>query len=269
MNGSVSNGGCNKCAVDSVEELLKSSRRPNFAYWHYSTPRTAFTALQARDLTINVLPDSYMVVKKLVAVSTGSFTVQMYDGSTGRLLQAFPVNNVNVFGTIQLPNLLIDPFVLPPSASLVLKVVDTSGGANTIQISLVGYRHYDLSRPPVFGNLGRPLKWFQYVINSTLGANGSATPSFKVDADADFLVRKVVANSTGIFMAQISDASSGDQWFDLQQSNANLFGTAQYPNILAKPRLVKANSSINFELTDLTGLSNVTQLVVEGAKVYR
>lgn len=271
MNGSVSKPNCNSCRPDSVEELLTNgSRRPNFAYWHYSTPRTAFTALQSQDLTVNMLPDSYMVIKKLVAVSSGSFTIQMYDGSTGRLLQAFPVNNVNVLGTIQLPNLLLDPIVLPPSSALVLKIVDTSNAANTIQVSLVGYRHYDLARPPVFGKLGRPMKWFQYVINSVVAASGLTTPSVKVDSDSDFLIRKVVATSTSASLtAMLSDASSGDQWFDLNQTQGNIFGTAQYPNILAKPKLIKANSTINAQLQDLSAAQNTVQLVFEGAKVYR
>jgi hypothetical protein len=261
-------GNCGGC--DPVAELMSGSRRPSFGYWHYSTPRTAFTALQSADLVVNVLPDSYFVAKKLVVTSTGSFTVQMYDGSTGKLLQAFPVNNVNVFGTIQLPNVLLDPIVLPPSSSIVFKVTDTSNAGNTIQISLVGYRHYDLSKPPMFGKLGKPFRWFQYVVNSTVAANGQTTPFIKVDADADFLVRKIISNQTSAsLLAMISDASSGDQWFDLQQVQPNVFGTAQYPNILAKPRLIKANSSINLQLNDLSGSENIVQVIFEGAKIGR
>jgi hypothetical protein len=237
--------------------------------WTYSTPRLVVANGASTTYTINLLPDSFMVVKQLVAVSTGTFTVQFYDSSTGLLLNSLVVNNANIFGTIQLPNILLNPMVLPPSGSLTIAIANTSGAQNTIQLGFIGYRSPEALGRPVFRIAGRPTQWFQYVVNSVVAASGTTTPFIKVDADSDFIVRKLVSTQTGIYTVMITDASSADQWFDNAQSNANAIGTAQYPNILAKPKLIRANSSINIQLTDLTAAQNTIQLVFEGVKVYK
>lgn len=264
---------CDTGRTDAATAAIKDAadgRRSNVKEFMYSTPRTAFTSGQQQNLSIPTYSDSFFVVTKLVAVSTGTFKARFFNGSTGRLLNDIYVNNVNLFGTIQLPNILRDPIVIPPSSNFVLDITDLSGGANTIQCSLVGYRWYDLSKYPLLGKAGARLDWYTYSATFTsLAANGQTNVITRIDADADFLVRKVVGNRTGAYTLQISDSAAADTWEDQLVSDANAVGTAQYPYLLSKPRLIGRNSTISTAVTDISGSTNTIQLIFEGAKIYR
>lgn len=244
-------------------------------YFQYSIPRTVLSGGApgtSQTLTVPIRADSYMVVTKMFAYSTGAFTVQMRNDADGRYYHspASLVQNGNIFGTLELPNKLLDPIVVPPNATLSFVLSDISGADNTVQIVLCGYRHYDFQNPPIPKKGGRQTSWFQLIFDRTLAAGeGPSQYLAKVDADADFLIRKLVATYTGEFTAKIADAGTSDYWSDQPQRNYNLFGTVQYPLVLPKPKLIKATGSLMYELTDLSGASNTVQLVAEGIKVYR
>lgn len=262
--------------IDDTEALVKmalegNTRRANVQAFSYAIAPTAYTANQNRQLTIPTFTDSYFVVKRLAAISTSTFTTRIYNGSTGRVYSDVRVNNANIWGTIQLPNVLLDPMVLPPNSNVLLDLTDSSGSTNTIQCVLVGYRWFDLSKPPVFGRRGVRLEWFQYsaVPDAAIAGNGKTIVQTRVDADSDFILRKLIATSTGTFQAQISDSGSKDVWMDQYIRNANLFGTTQYPNVLPKPRLIRRNSTIQTEIEDVSGSSNTVQIIYEGAKILR
>jgi hypothetical protein len=263
---------CQSCtAKDPAADVLTGKSKKQ--YFHYSTPITTLSASQATQISIPIFSDSYFVIKKLTAVSTGTFTTQILNGSTGRVLMNAPINNANLFGTVQLPNRLADPLVLPPSSNIVLSLTDTSASSNTIQITLNGYRDFNLQNPPIPTRGGALLSWYQNALNFSFAGNDTLNQILRIDADAAFLVRKIVGNgATGSpisYAVRISDSGGSEYWFDNEQADVNTVGTAQYPNLLARPRLVPANSSVNFELRDLTGSTNNVQIILEGAKVYR
>ncbi len=81
----------------------------------------------------------------LMANSTGAYTTQLTDGSSGRQYQNLPVNNVNQWGTAQNPFPLVAPTVLKMRDTLNYVLVDTSGGGNTIQLVLAGYQLFPLA----------------------------------------------------------------------------------------------------------------------------
>lgn len=268
MNGQKREKSDHGCMTCDLGALTGQGQSP-FSYFNYSVSRTAFTANQNQQLTIPFFPDSYFVIKKLIASSTSTFTTRIYNSSTGRVLSDTRVGNANLFGTVQLPNRLIDPIIVPPSSKLLLDMTDTSGSGNTIQPVLHGYRYFDMAKPPRFWGPGLALQWYMISAEITLSGNGQGIVQTQVDADADFLVRKLVGTQTGNYTIKISDSSSKDSWFDREQQNANAVGTAQYPAVLAKPKLVKANSAITTEFLDLSGSSNTIQVIFEGAKIYR
>ncbi len=74
----------------------------------------------------------------LVASSTGTFNFQFFDGSTGRAFMNMRINNVNLFGTAQLPFPMLPPYTFKRQGSIQLDVTDTSGNPNTIQIVFQG-----------------------------------------------------------------------------------------------------------------------------------
>ena len=80
----------------------------------------------------------------LIANSTGIFNTRLTDAS-GRTYQNAAVNNVNQWGTAQLPFPLVSPIVLSMRTALNYELNDDSGADNTIQLVLAGYELYPLS----------------------------------------------------------------------------------------------------------------------------
>ncbi len=83
----------------------------------------------------------------VVGSSTGAFTVQLQDTSTGRNLSNSPVNSANFMGTAQLPFPLVEPYLLARSTSVQANFADLSGAPNTIQLVLRGYKLFPQSAP--------------------------------------------------------------------------------------------------------------------------
>jgi len=244
-------------------------------YFQYSIPRTSLAAGApgtAQTIQVPIRTDSYFVVTHMFAYSSGIFTAQIRNDADGRYFHSpnSKLNNVNIFGTLLLPNRLKDPIILPPNGTVSLTLADmANNGTNVVQVVLCGYRHYDFANPPIPTKNGRRTGWFALVTDYVLAANEGPTQLFaKIDAEADFLIRKLVATSTGEFAARIADAATGDWWSDQPQRNNNLFGTAQYPLILPKPKLIKAKGSLQIEVTDLSTSQNTLQIIAEGIKVY-
>lgn len=263
---------CNVCSMkDAAATEIKSAGKL-MEYFHYSIPISAFAANQERQFTVPIYSDSYFVIKKLVADSTGDFQALLTNGATGRYFSnKIRVNKNNIFGTIQLPNRLADPIVMPPSSQMVLDLLDTSAAPNDIQVSMIGYRYFDSKNPPTPLKAGAVLSWFQYVVEFLFATSDTQQGTIRIDADSDFLVRKIVGTNTPgrPYTVTVSDSGSQNIWTDQEQHFNNIVGTAQYPNMLSRPRLVKRNNTINVEVRNITAGANTVQLVFEGAKVYR
>lgn len=259
---------CSTCGKDQVSEVLASGGQ-KAQYFHYSTPITAIGAGLTQNFSIPIYPDSYFVIKKLTSTQTAPFGVRLVNGATGRFFSNDRINNANVMGTIQLPNRLSDPVVVPPSSNLQVEITDLSGAPNTVQAALIGFRVFNLQNPPTPTKDGALLSWFQYAVPVALAGSDIQVATLRIEADSDFLVRKLVSTQDGAYTLKVSDSGSKDYWFDNEQTNGNVAGTAQYPNFLARPRLVVKNSTISVEVRDLSAGANNVQLVFEGAKIYR
>ena len=94
-----------------------------------------------------------------IASSTGTFRVRIQDGATGRDLITFnpqvtgstlapnTISNANYFGTAQLPNPLLQPYVFARSSSILVTLTDTSGSSNTIEVVFDGFDLYPAEAP--------------------------------------------------------------------------------------------------------------------------
>jgi hypothetical protein len=108
-----------------------------------------------------------------------------------------------------------------------------------------------------------------YVINATPTA---AVPNVRgaqsIDAIADFELCWLMATFQGQFTTELQD-SSGRAWQNLPVNNANQFGTAQRPFALLAPIVIKAQSALNWSITDTSGVSpNAVQLGLSGFDLY-
>jgi len=228
----------------------------------------------AAQKSLNTHSDSYMVVTKLIAASAGTFKTQIQDTGSGIILMDGSIDRDSLYGVAQRPNYMKDPLILPPSSTTIFNLINGIAGANAFEIVMEGYKHYDLKNPPT--PYGKPpirpftgtIKWFQYSANLSLLALATGTVQTRIQNDANFVIRKYLATSTGNFKARMSDTGSQKDWMDGPVQKDNIFGTAQYPAVLSKPRTLRRNSTIQYEITDLSGAANVIQIVFEGAKVY-
>lgn len=229
-------------------------------------------------LSIQIEPDAYFVVQKLIANSTGIFGTQIQDTGSSQILMDASVQNANLWGTAQQPNVLIDPLIFSPSSLVNFNLTNLIAGANTVQLVVEGYKHYDLKNPPFIraGNIARSmtgrLSWFQYTVTpaAAIAANGTPTFTIPIQADSAFLVRKLVSVQTSALLSvRISDSSSNTAWQRNFINQPNLFGTVNFPNILRKPRLLAPNTVVNVEVRELSAAPNTVQLVFEGVKQYR
>lgn len=114
--------------------------------------------------------------------------------------------------------------------------------------------------------------WYGYR-NTTAGGNAIAASStgsnsIKITAEAAFLATDLRVVSTGAFRIFARIDSSDRQLMNEQQHINNVAGTAQRPGFLAKPLLLPANTTISFDMTDLTGSTNEVELTMNGYKIY-
>ena len=262
----------------AASKSSKKSGAPGAEWYQYETngiiPGGAGTGRLS--LSVQIEPDAYFVVQKLTATFTGNFSTQIQDTGSSQILMDNFVQQANLWGTAAQPNLLIDPLIFSPSSLVLFNLLNGIAGANTVQLVVEGYKHYDLKNPPFIraGNIARSmtgrLAWFQYTISpaAALAANSAPTFTIPIQADSYFLVRKLVSIQTGIFSARFSDTSRNANWQRNYIRNGSLFGTVNFPNIMRKPRLLAPNTVVTVELQELSGAGNTVQLVLEGVKQY-
>jgi hypothetical protein len=119
-------------AADGSDQVVE------MAFW-YTSPAIVLTALQGPlTFAIPINADSDFMALWLVANSTGSFSFAFQDNATGRSFMPSQVNNVNIFGTAQLPFPMLPPYTFQRQGSIGLTVTDTSNAGNTIQIVFAG-----------------------------------------------------------------------------------------------------------------------------------
>ena len=118
------------------------------------------TALQTLQFTVQIQQKADFEWVNRIAKSTGTFRVQLQDAATGRNLitnnppagSAVAANTADAavyFGTAQLPNPLLQPYVFARASAISVTLIDTSGagGGNDIEINFDGFDLYPASTP--------------------------------------------------------------------------------------------------------------------------
>lgn len=253
-----------------------SDRRQMFQYVIDQTLTGSGSAVA----TVNTQGDSFFVVQKIIALSTGRFTASILGGlGSDASWSDKVVNDQNLFGTAQRPFILLDPIILAPSTAIVVSLADVSTSTNVVQIVFEGYKDFDLSRKPDDIKYRWPFPaaehtFFQYVSNVSLTANAQGTDQIRMQAGAHFVLRQIVAtsNPTGTaraFKFRLSNSGNGQQFSQALVSDANAAGTAQRPSVLHQPVLFEPNTVVGVEYTEFSGNSNTVQLVLCGSKIFR
>lgn len=116
------------------------------------------------------------------------------------------------------------------------------------------------------------LQFFQYTVREVVAGSARDTSGLtKIQNDSDFLAQKIVGTATNAaYNLQILDTGTGRQFFDRElRGPATVVGTAQRPAILLHPKLLYANSQLNWTLVDVSTSENTIEVVLEGIKLYK
>ena len=103
-----------------------------------------------------------------------------------------------------------------------------------------------------------------------IAANSTVQQSIKISADSAFVACSVRGASLGSYLAFFRTDSSDRQLMNAGEPvvNVALVGTGQRPAPLHKPLLLPANTSISFDITDISGAPNDVYFTFAGFKVY-
>jgi hypothetical protein len=109
---------------------------------------------------------------------------------------------------------------------------------------------------------------YSYAFTTTLDADSSGTASIRITADAAFIARFVTGTSDGSYTILPRVDASDRQLSNVALNDTLFVGTAERPFPLGKPLLLPANSTISFDLADLSSAENKIYFSLHGYKVY-
>lgn len=103
-----------------------------------------------------------------------------------------------------------------------------------------------------------------------IAANATIQNSIKISADSAFVACSVRGASSGNYLLFMRTDSSDRQLMNAGEPviNTAITGTAQRPAPLHKPLLLPANTTISFDVTDISGANNDVYFTFAGFKVY-
>lgn len=100
-------------------------------------------------------------------------------------------------------------------------------------------------------------------------ANSTVQTSIKISADAAFIGNSIRGASIGDFLTFMRIDSSDRQLQNIAVHSTALVGTAERPGPLHKPLMLQANTTISFDITDISGSDNDVFFYIFGFKVYQ
>lgn len=104
---------------------------------------------------------------------------------------------------------------------------------------------------------------------NALAANATGVASIKISADSAF-VGVSARNATSGDLLYFPRTDASDRQLVNEAVHSSVFaGTAERPGMFHKPLLCPANTTLSFDLTDLSGAQNEVYFTIAGYKVYR
>lgn len=105
--------------------------------------------------------------------------------------------------------------------------------------------------------------------NNRVPANAQVQDNIRISADAAFIATQFLGVSSGNYLCLIRQDASDRQFSNEALHSNALMGTAERPHFLAKPWYLPANTTVSFEVTDLSGAANEVYWNMHGYKIYR
>ncbi len=98
---------------------------------------------------------------------------------------------------------------------------------------------------------------------------GTQRPSIKITADAAMIATLITGASTGEYSIFMRTDSSDRQLMIFPIHSAAMVGTAERPFPFPKPLMLAPNTTLSFDITDLSNATNEVWFTLWGFKVYR
>lgn len=250
---------------------------------------TAQLVIQA-DAEENLRGDFELV--KLMATSTGRFSVEIVSPTVDRVFSNAPVADRLVFGTSQLPAVLFETVLIEATTSLILRVTDLSGAPNTVRIVAAGRRFLDwgrgIDRQAMLGSFYRKKTHaFWLTLDNgaqvALGPGATATFSATVLGSADFEAWTFMDDSDGTYDIQVFEGRSARALMN-QPLPAQAFVASPSPAVAGMPtgvvkaaslpfaytftHLFKRSTRVRVTVTDTSGAPNQIRLAWHGRLIY-
>lgn len=163
MNGNTANPNCPTCggrgavanaqtgspeACPNCQNYLTGTAGLDYRFQFFNNPAFPAPLVLAANAvnvgaTLAVQNDSDFVADRIIASSTGLYSVYLTDDFSGRPMmpsQNVPINGENIAGTAQLPYWLPKPWLIKRTSTVSALFNDRSGAQNTIQFLLAGYK---------------------------------------------------------------------------------------------------------------------------------
>jgi hypothetical protein len=204
------------------------------------------------------------------------------DDSYGRFMQNAPLDLRAVSGTILytsgvvdvgmtpnnfMPYILTRPTLIRAATTFTASFADFSGSTNSIRQAFHGAKLRQ-GKAPWDEQPWKATPYFDYTATVELAAGGTGLANISINIDSHFLVRRMTATRTGPALVSIRDGATERQWSNASIHIDNMFGNAQFPNILPAPRFIWKGSVINITAQDLSNAANTIKFVLSGEKLF-
>jgi hypothetical protein len=115
--------------------------------------------------------------------------------------------------------------------------------------------------------------WNSFTLNAANGnqltALGTQRPNVQTTSDAAHIITQFTGASTGSYTVFLRTDSSDRQLMRIPIHSDSIVGTAEFPYPLPKPLLLAPNTTVSFDIVDLSGQPNDVWFTLAGFKVYR
>ena len=106
-------------------------------------------------------------------------------------------------------------------------------------------------------------------LSPAITALGTSRPKIQTSSDAAHVVTAITGASTGEYSIFMRTDSSDRQLMTVPVISAAMVGTGERPFFLPKPLLLAPNTTVSFDLVDLSNATNEVWFTFWGFKIYR
>lgn len=247
--------------------------------YSFNQALTPGTGIAFDTINIRIDSDADFEFNKTTYVATSDRVKLKYkDDSMGRYLVKGQPDIKSIAGRNTLPMGLSSsfipfiwprPYIISAGTNFIVEASDYSGIANRLRMGFHGAKVRQGRAP--WDKRFRSVVPFVYSFTNgvqTIPANSTVNPTIEIDIDAHFLIQKITGIRTSDATVLINEGARGREWSNVPLHIDNIIGNGSFPNILRANRFIYRGSVVSFNLTDISGNTNLVEINLIGIKLY-